>query len=274
MTLKELFKRILVNSGQFLLLQEDLETIEMKTDSFQLMVADCLEVYNGFEPLDRSFALTTTSTSYTFTGDDSVIPQFIIELIPVVISGLPWYFQNWMTWQGKGFGDEFNPLSCIWRYNRPTLTIEYVGRFSVRAAYNRPFIRFVGNWETSTSYKIQDVVIEGGVTYICMIDHTSASNNKPGAGANWTTYWNPYITTQKETPPYYDLPNVASRDRRFLKLVLGRFMQSLGRSRNTFILSDVPVTSNASELISRGEKLEEDALAEMDKEGNWWMAQA
>lgn len=279
MTLQDLFKRMLVESGQFLLLQAGLDTIEMNTDSFQLMVGNCLEIYNSYDPLDRRFNVISDFTSYTFIGGDWEIPVFIAEIIPVVISGLPWYFQNWMTWQGKGFGDEFNPLSAIWRYNRPTLTFEYSGTFTVWATYNRPFIRFTGNWATTTSYNTEetvDVVKNGGVTYACIQSHTSAANNEPGVGANWNSFWSVYPYTPKSnlTAPYYDLPDVTTKDRRFLKLVLGKFMQSLGISRNTFILSEVPVTSNSEKLISRGEDLEEKAMKEMEEQGKWWIAQA
>ena len=29
----------------------------------------------------------------------------------------------------------------------------------------------------------------GGAAYICIADHTSTAGDKPGTGANWTTYW-------------------------------------------------------------------------------------
>jgi len=279
MTLQELFKRMLVDSGQFLLLQAGLDTIEMNPESFQLMVGNCLEIYNSYDPLDRRFNVISDFTSYTFIGGDWEIPVFIAEIIPVVISGLPWYFQNWMTWQGKGFGDEFNPLSAIWRYNRPTLTFEYSGTFTVWATFNRPLIRFAGAWVNVTSYNTEetvDVVINGGTTYACKQSHTSASNNEPGVGANWTSFWSIYPYTPKSnlTVPYFDIPNISTKDRNLLKLILGRFFQSLGTSRNTFILNEVPVTSNASELISRGEKLEEKAIEDMQAQGKWYIAQA
>jgi hypothetical protein len=138
MLLKEIFLKVLVESGQFLF---GVEKIEMKADPFLLLVKDSLSTYDDFEPKDNRFNITVSNTSYTFNesvpGNYWEVPKFIIEIIPLVISGLPWYFQNWMTWQGKGFGDEFNPLSSIWKYKRPILYTEYSGQFTVWAAYNR-----------------------------------------------------------------------------------------------------------------------------------------
>jgi hypothetical protein len=44
-------------------------------------------------------------------------------------------------------------------------------------------------WVTSTSYALNNVVNNGGSSYICIFAHTSAESNEPGAGASWETYW-------------------------------------------------------------------------------------
>jgi len=142
MLLKDLFNRVLVQSGQFLF---GVPLIELKTDPFYALVQDSLSIYDDFEPLNSRKNINVANTSITFipsqVGYNWEIPKFVIELIPLVISGLPWYFQNWMTWQGKGFGDEFNPLSAIWKYNPPTLYVEYSGQFTMWAAYGRAQIQ-------------------------------------------------------------------------------------------------------------------------------------
>jgi hypothetical protein len=44
-------------------------------------------------------------------------------------------------------------------------------------------------WETDTSYKMGDVVLYSANSYICVAEHTAASNNKPDADTTGT-YWN------------------------------------------------------------------------------------
>ena len=296
MTLRELFDQALTDSGQFLF---GVEKIEMNEDNFLRLVKNCLNVYNKYEPIDRRFNLQTSSTFYTFPGNDWEIPIWIAEIIPVVISGLPWYFQNWMTWQGKGFGDEFNPLSCIWKYNRPTLYVEYVGTFTVWATYDRPLPRVgsvssVSITNAGNNYNINDIItLTGG--------NGGATVKVTGIGANGVVtnvivenggsgYWldTNYLTsvvpsggnscqlmvTGLGSNPYYDLPNITYLDYKFLKLVQGRLMQALGRSRKSFILNDMPVTSDAAEMVSIGKELEQEAMTEMYESGKWYMAQS
>jgi hypothetical protein len=311
MTLRELFEVTLTDSGQFLF---GVENIEMNEDNFLKLTRKCLDMYNDHEPIDRRFGLQVSSTFYTFPGNEWEIPTWVAELIPVVISGLPWYFQNWMTWQGKGFGDEFNPLSCIWKYNRPTLYIEYVGTFTLWAAYERPYPRVgsvssVSILQAGSSYNVNDLLTlvgrsssvgsayfqvggdngatvrvtgvngTGGVTSV----DVSSSGTGYWQNTNYSTTVSPVggsscqltVTGLLTSPvPYYDIPHITSRDHRFLKLVQGRFMQALGRSRKAFILNDLPITSDAPEMVSTGKEIEKEAIDEMNESGKWYMAQS
>lgn len=46
-------------------------------------------------------------------------------------------------------------------------------------------------WDVSTpgTYYAGDTVSHGGIEYLCLLTHASASTNEPGEGVNWTTYW-------------------------------------------------------------------------------------
>lgn len=48
-----------------------------------------------------------------------------------------------------------------------------------------------GEWTTSVAYILGDGVHEttAGSSYICILAHTAAADNKPGSGVDWTTYW-------------------------------------------------------------------------------------
>lgn len=44
-------------------------------------------------------------------------------------------------------------------------------------------------WAASTAYDYNDALTHNGVTYRCILPHTSAATDEPGVGVNTTTYW-------------------------------------------------------------------------------------
>jgi hypothetical protein len=56
--------------------------------------------------------------------------------------------------------------------------------------------QFIGAWETSTFYKLGDIVTYGANGYICKLGHTSSSVLAGGFYSDLSTNWNPLITGQ------------------------------------------------------------------------------
>jgi len=50
---------------------------------------------------------------------------------------------------------------------------------------------------------------------------------------------------------------------RFLTLLQGRFLQTVGRSRNAFTIEEIPIHTSASEMISEGKEIYDKALEEI-----------
>jgi hypothetical protein len=46
-----------------------------------------------------------------------------------------------------------------------------------------------GAWGAGTDHAAQDVVGNGGSSYVCLVPHMAAAADEPGAGASWTTRW-------------------------------------------------------------------------------------
>lgn len=46
-----------------------------------------------------------------------------------------------------------------------------------------------GAWATATDYVANQIVSNGGSSYICILSHTAAAANEPGVGASQATYW-------------------------------------------------------------------------------------
>ena len=46
-----------------------------------------------------------------------------------------------------------------------------------------------GPWITATSYEAENLVSNGGSSWICILDHVSGAGSEPGVGVNTATYW-------------------------------------------------------------------------------------
>ena len=58
----------------------------------------------------------------------------------------------------------------------------------------------------------------------------------------------------------YDVPGVDVLDgtyENFFELLFGKFLQALGRSRRAFTIQDLPIQTDASELVAEGSRIEE-----------------
>ncbi|MCK5132703.1 MAG: hypothetical protein KAR40_11195 [Candidatus Sabulitectum sp.] len=44
-------------------------------------------------------------------------------------------------------------------------------------------------WLISTSYALDTIIANGGVSYRCTVAHTSIAASEPGVGASWEVYW-------------------------------------------------------------------------------------
>jgi len=77
---------------------------------------------------------------------------------------------------------------------------------------------------------------------------------------------------EQDTAGNYYLPTIDYNDDLFFKLLLGKFLQKLGRSRKAFTLNDLPIASDAADLVSDGRDLEQEALQELGELSKWYLA--
>jgi len=67
-------------------------------------------------------------------------------------------------------------------------TLEMSDHFKI-ADVSIPASKAGPSWATATTYALNDIVIQGTDSYICILGHTSSTSDEPGVGTNWTTYW-------------------------------------------------------------------------------------
>jgi hypothetical protein len=146
MKLREMFDRILVESGHFLM-QED---IELDLDKFAILVKSALGKFNQFSPHHERFLLKVAGgglggISYTFnsTFRGHGPPDWVSEIIPVRLAGIhPWYFKSSTQTQNE-YLDKKEQFP--WEYNKPVLYVPIGSVYDVTGVWNHKIV--------SVSYK-------------------------------------------------------------------------------------------------------------------------
>lgn len=68
------------------------------------------------------------------------------------------------------------------------------------------------------------------------------------------------------------IPSIDYADDIFFDILVGFFLMSLGRSRRAFTLNDLPVTMDASDLVSEGETKVNEAKERLTEQSSWYLA--
>ena len=70
-----------------------------------------------------------------------------------------------------------------------------------------------------------------------------------------------------------ELQNIEEgKDEILVDMILGKFMEKVGRSRRAFTLNQTPVQFDAQEMVSEGERIYEQAKERLYDQGQWWQA--
>lgn len=141
MTLKEMFDRVLIQSGQLLLTPEELE---VQPGAFLTLVKATLPILNDYMPWDRRETIPIGGTHHQFTVE---IPEWLCEVTPIQILGMPW--QIYM----ESFDFEYTKKSFVWRYLKPDLYLQAGGIFDVHKVFYHQLTKVYGTqdeWEIVT----------------------------------------------------------------------------------------------------------------------------
>lgn len=69
-----------------------------------------------------------------------------------------------------------------------------------------------------------------------------------------------------------DISGITESDDKFIDLVTAVFLISIGRSKRAFTINDLPLTTDASELISEGGVLKEATMDSLKARDKWYLA--
>jgi hypothetical protein len=148
MLLRDMFDRVLTESGQFVL---DPDALELDLPRFSRLVRSVLGTYNRYCPYIRKFNLSSPSNeffefrsdfSHPRTGEVLGVPHFVSSCVPVRSrSNLSPFFQAGAVSRlpGSAFGegqlDLVDKDPTPFEYRAPRLYLAYPGFYDVKAAF-------------------------------------------------------------------------------------------------------------------------------------------
>jgi len=134
MTLQEIFDRVMIEAGQFLISSDEIELDQRK---FKTLVERSLAYYSRYSPVvDHILVDIENSESRQFTFDDTMyrygIPDFIADLIPIRVSGVvPYYLREY----DRPRSNLDIKVEFPWVYRKPVLTVPTNAQFDIKAVY-------------------------------------------------------------------------------------------------------------------------------------------
>lgn len=164
MKVEEIWDRIRVRSGQFIL---NKSKIELDVDNFKTLVEDALAEYNRSRPYDKTYTVFIgTPRHFTFTDtfdtDIKRIPEQLAEVTPITaFASNPYLYGNAISNPNNSYTELIDPLQVPWDYKKPTLVVPLSGNYKVVAMYNHQLVQVTedtGNifWEVTT-ISLEDV---------------------------------------------------------------------------------------------------------------------
>lgn len=146
MKITDIFDRILLRSGQFIIKRGN---IDIDVDSFRILVEDALSDYSGAVPYSCDYDMNFNSTrSFKFPDDfDSELnrsPDWISEVTPISSHGSIYSVlnQGLTATSRTAYSELIEPIQAPWDYNKKTkvLTVPYSAYYKVTGVYNHEII--------------------------------------------------------------------------------------------------------------------------------------
>jgi len=227
MEVLDMWKEVLLDSGQFLI---EPTNVELDQDKFVHLVRDSLRLYNKYCPKLEKFNLSIvgpgTGGVFTFTEDFTAnqkelgIPKMIGDAIPFSIFGtVPTSLRHL-------FGNITQDAGQSYTVNRVSANLV---KCPFPVEYRSPslYVPLQGDYDVEAyfNHNITEYVDEEN----CRKYKVDTIDEAKGD----FTYFFDYLT--------------------------GKFMQALGRSRRAFTIQELPITLDAEQMVSDGERKEEDA---------------
>lgn len=69
----------------------------------------------------------------------------------------------------------------------------------------------------------------------------------------------------------YELNDISFSNTEFLEMVKGKFLMAVGKQRRAFTVNDLPIATDASEIVSEGKEIFDAAKEQLHNNSKWWV---
>lgn len=155
MNLQDIFNRVLVLSGQFIL-PTGANEINIETGRFKTLVDIVLGTYNKYRPSEAIlWKDMSVGRQYTFTDQNTPegVPDMIVDIQPIRVAGvIPYYFQQGL----KQIKDDYMQVKTPfpYTYRKPTITVPLSAEYEFHAVYYHKLVNLgtdvTPDWEVTT----------------------------------------------------------------------------------------------------------------------------
>lgn len=137
MNIKDIFARVLLKSGQYVL---STKKVEIDIDAFRLLCEDSLAIYNRYSPHDKMYNKEIYyprqfDWSKEIDPEFQRVPDWIATANPMRYGGGSIGGILLREAQLNGQNELIDPILSPWRYDKPLLTISHSARYEIRAIY-------------------------------------------------------------------------------------------------------------------------------------------
>ncbi len=167
MKVKDIFSRIILRSGQFIIKRSN---VEIDIDSFRMLVEDALAIYTKASPYVKEYHIRMTARRFTFTEDYDEelkqIPNWVSEATPVLGGANPLYspYGSFGATQDL-VGDSGEPLQALWEYRKPILTVNFSGDWDIECCFHHRVIEGVDSITGAQEYSVPTIDITDTVFF-------------------------------------------------------------------------------------------------------------
>ncbi len=164
MNINDIFDRILLRSGQFILRKSN---VEIDVDSFRILVEDALAIYNKAYPFTKQYSIEiiyprSVVLDENFDKEMGRSPDWVSEVTPIRYLGNSYNM-------GMRTTDTFliDPIEAPWDYNKHTklLTVPYSAFYKIVLCYYHQIDSKFDEITGETVYDIKTISAQDGIFF-------------------------------------------------------------------------------------------------------------
>ena len=286
------------------------EVFELDMAKCLRMVRQAMGVYNRYSPYSGNQWVTIQNQKYIFSVEEA--PQWISSCTPtgnnVVTIGSIFGGRGQQNFDGLSKYPGVDSTSFIWRFDSPILYCQYDGEVEVKGVFNHAVTVTATSEVIFASILAGTSLTVAGLTYTAypttetttpaqlatafaagVLNPSVGSGSMAVADGEVVDAWRrtlvgtthvAYLSTTTTVAPKagaivsltYTSSTLNDTDYLFYELLKAKMMKSLGRNRRAFTLNDLPIASDASELVSEGQTLEESTMTMIHEQSKGFLA--